>query len=384
MRTPLLALAGARLQAALPKLHPALAALVLALATLVGVSSMIDSFRGSVIDWLDITLSAPVYISDDGAPLPADLEDALRRAPGVSATGWLHALPGELGEAPVNLVLLALPPAGHASHRMLSGASLWPPGGSATEDGEIAVMAGETLARRQGLAVGDRVQLRVGGRERALRVVGVYQDYRAGAGSLIARRDDWPDAPTAPTSLAVYLPADALEPLRGWFDERVAPGSTIEFISAVRAKRETMRIFDRTFLLTRALRWILALVGAVGVCGALLALQVERRAELRLLHRLGLQAGEQRRLLLFEALLLAAMASLLALPLGWLLGWLLTEIINLRAFGWHIDLVVTPAHGALMLAVGLAAGLAAAGLAMLANARALRRPGTNAALELAT
>lgn len=377
MRTPLLALASARLRDAIPKMTPALAALILALATIVGVSSMISSFRNSVIDWLQITLSAPVYLSNDGQTMPAELLQQIDRQPLVAATGWLHALPARLSTSPdddMQLLLLDLPARGQGSYRMLDGVSVWTeqqadqrkqPGPDANP--AIAVMAGETLARRQSLQVGQTLMLQVAGQTRRVSIVGVFQDYSAGSGRLIARRTHWPDAPELPTSLAVYLDQDQVETFRDWLQRKLDPASAVRMISAERVKAETLRIFDQTFLLTRALRWILALVAMVGVSGALLALQLERRQELRLLHQLGLSGGEQRRLLSFEALFLAILAMLLALPLGYLLGWLLTEIINLRAFGWHIDLTVLASHWLLMIAVALLAGLLAAGMAMLAN-----------------
>jgi len=377
MRTPLLALASARLRDAIPKMTPALAALILALATIVGVSSMISSFRDSVIDWLQITLSAPVYLSNDGQPMPPALLQQIASMPTVTATGWLHALaaqlPADQSDA-TQLILLDLPAPGQDSYRMLSGVSLW----SAQQSNEhkqagpdatpaIAVMAGETLARRQRLQVGQTLTLQVAGQARSVNIVGIFQDYSAGGGRFIAKREQWPDAPELPTSLAVYMPSEQVEVFRDWLQRKLDPASAVRMISAERVKSETLRIFDQTFLLTRALRWILALVAMVGVSGALLALQLERRQELRLLHQLGLSGGEQRRLLLFEALFLAILAMLLALPLGYLLGWLLTEIINLRAFGWHIDLTVLASHWLLMIAVALLAGLLAAGMAMLAN-----------------
>jgi putative ABC transport system permease protein len=378
MRTPLLALASARMRDAIPKMTPALAALILALATIVGVSSMISSFRDSVIDWLQITLSAPVYLSNDGQTMPPALLQQIESMPLVEDTGWLHALPAQSGDNSMQMILLDLPRQGQDSYRMLSGVSLWL---REQNDAErmattvaaqaIPVMAGETLARRQQLQVGQSLELEVAGQERMVNIVGIFQDYSAGGGRFIAKRTHWPDAPQLPTSLAVYLPAAEVEPFRDWLHRRLDPTSSVRMISAERVKSETLRIFDQTFLLTRALRWILALVAMVGVSGALLALQLERVQELRLLHQLGLSGGEQQRLILFEALFLALLAMLLALPLGYLLGWLLTEIINLRAFGWHIDLTVLASHWLLMIGVGLLAGLLAAGIAMMVNQRRL-------------
>lgn len=50
------------------------------------------------------------------------------------------------------------------------------------------------------------------------------------------------------------------------------------------------------------------------------------------------------------------LCGLAALPLGLLMAWVLIEVINRRAFGWHMDLVVT--SGVLPAAIGLAVAAA--------------------------
>jgi putative ABC transport system permease protein len=73
-----------------------------------------------------------------------------------------------------------------------------------------------------------------------------------------------------------------------------------------------------------------------------------------------------------QTLLLGLAAGLLALPLGVALAWLLTTVINRRAFGWTLELEVTvgPLLGGLLLAL-IAATLAG----LLAGRRAGDPPG---------
>jgi len=149
-------------------------------------------------------------------------------------------------------------------------------------------------------------------------------------------RSLWPGPSIKATSLALYLTPEAVEQqvVSELSLNREIP---ITVISAAEVKTQTLAIFDRTFLLTHSLRWIVALVALVGMTGALLALQLERRAELRLLHRVGVSPEERKKLTLWESGLLGLLCACLALPLGWLLAWALCEVINLRAFGWHVS-----------------------------------------------
>ena len=63
----------------------AIVALAVAVSATIGVSVMVQSFRDSVITWLDRTLQSDLYVASPGAPLDAGLIDDLVRAPGVEA-----------------------------------------------------------------------------------------------------------------------------------------------------------------------------------------------------------------------------------------------------------------------------------------------------------
>lgn len=360
--------AARRLQFSLAHTAPALVALILAVASIAGIGSMVSSFRASVGDWLDTTLSAPAYINADREYLPADLRQWVGSWPGVTATSWLHTTSIELQNAGAELSIVDLPPQGRSSYTILSGKNLW----HEQSQQSPAVMIGETLAARRRLAAGDTISFSIPvlQTEISATISGVFQDYRAGPGRVVIRRDQLQSVtgsvPEQPTGVGIYFdPAlTSAARLEQRFNGMPGLSTALTWYSAAEVKSETLRIFDQTFLLTRSLRWIVALVALVGITGALLALQLERGPELRLLQRLGLSGKEQRRLLLYESALLGLLAVLLALPLGAGLGWMLCEVINQRAFGWHIEWRLLPAHFLLAVSVGLLATLLAGGLCL--------------------
>ena len=94
--------------------------------------------------------------------------------------------------------------------------------------------------------------------------------------------------------------------------------------------------------------------------GALLALQLERRRESWLLGAIGLSPRQRARLVLLESASLGLLAGVMALPLGAMLAWLLTRVINQRAFGWTLEVDWRPASFALGLLLAIGAALAAA------------------------
>jgi len=125
-------------------------------------------------------------------------------------------------------------------------------------------------------------------------------------------------------------------------------------------REEALRIFDRTFAITESLRILAVVVAFIGVLSALLALQLERKREYATLEAIGLAPEGLEKLTYLETGLMGLSASLLALPTGLLLALILIHVINVRSFGWTIELA--PAIGPFLQAivVGIVASLAAA------------------------
>jgi putative ABC transport system permease protein len=115
---------------------------------------------------------------------------------------------------------------------------------------------------------------------------------------------------------------------------------------SIRSNREirdaSMDVFDRTFAITHVLRLLAIAVAFIGILSALLALQLERTREFAVLRALGFTPRQLAGLVLAQTGFLGLAAGLLALPLGLLLAHALVTVINLRSFGWSMDLTVAP------------------------------------------
>ena len=121
----------------------------------------------------------------------------------------------------------------------------------------------------------------------------------------------------------------------------------------------SMSIFEQTFVITRVLYWLAAIVAAIGLVSSLLAWELERAHELALLRTLGLTPLATAALVLAQTLFMGLVALLAAIPAGLLTALTLTEVINRRAFGWQIDLHLMPEQFTDALGLALAAALAA-------------------------
>jgi putative ABC transport system permease protein len=193
-------------------------------------------------------------------------------------------------------------------------------------------------------------------------VAGVYREYGNDRGEVLIDLDEyrrwWRDAGIA--GLGLYL-APGVSALEVSDAVRAAAGTRQALLvrsnAAIRAL--SMRIFERTFLITRVLYWLAAAVAAVGLVSALLAWELERARELALLRTLGLTPAATAALVLAQTVFMGLVALLAAIPAGLLTALTLTEVINRRAFGWRIDLHLAPAQFVNALWLALAAALAA-------------------------
>lgn len=372
------ALAVRGVSASLSRTGVATTALAVAVATVNGVGLMITSFRTSLDDWLSSTLTADVYVTADnpGALAEPTLLEALASIPGVDGTTVTRTLllPTELGE----LALRAVRP----------GQRGW---GVIVVDGDReqaleevaagrAVLASERLIVARGLAVGDTLHLPSPEGTLELPIVGAFRDFNTGnygvVMSLARYRQEWRDESVDGVGLELGDAADA-GAVEAAVRATVSSRDGVRVRSSAGIKALSLEIFDRTFKITEILRVLAAVVAFLGVVSALLAIEMERAREIGILRALGFAPAQLRTLLLAQTALLGLAAGLLAVPIGSALAGLLVHVINRRAFGWTMDLVLAPRD----LGAGIVLALGAALLAGLYPAWRASRSDLAAALR---
>ncbi len=347
---------------ALSRTGVATAALAVAVATVIGIGLMIASFRLSLSDWLDGTLSADLYLTLDGDDRDPGLDPAtlaaLEGLPEVEALSRTRftRLPTELGELGLRATELSADgwgldivagDAASAKRRLLTTAS---------------VLVSEPFAYRLGLKPGDSIDLPTGEGARPFTIAGVFRDYNTGGGSLVMDlgiyRQYWNDEGL--TGVGVRL-RPQVESTAGEAAVRAAIGgdSGVRIRSSEAIKRLSLMVFDRTFRITEVLRLLAGVVAFLGVLSAVLAIELERAREYAILRSIGLSARNLGVLIVAQTGLLGLAAGLFAVPLGTVLAGLLVYVINRRSFGWSMDLVLTPSPLALGVALALGAALLA-------------------------
>jgi putative ABC transport system permease protein len=361
---PPLRLALGGIAVSLSRTGVAVAALAMAVAAMIGISIMVDSFRESLRDWLSHTLQADVYV---GAPGPgfarperrldAAVVQDLVRVPGVAGYSASRRAMVDSDRGPVVLDAMDLTPALRTSMDLTAGtAQVWP----AFADG--AVLLAQPLAYRLNLDVGAALELTTAQGPRAFRIAGVFREYGNDRGSVrISRavyRRLWRD--DSVSALALYLaPGAAGAAVVQRLYAAAAGRQALQVDTPAQVRAISLTIFERTFIITRVLNWLAAAVAAIGLLSALLAWQLGRTHELALLRVLGLTRAGSSVMILAQTLFMGVIALLAALPAGVLTAILLVRVINRRAFGWEIQLHLHPAQISSAIALALLAALAA-------------------------
>ncbi len=358
-------LGGRGVVAALSRTAVAISALMIAVSVIVGVDVMVRSFRATVEGWLEYSLPADLYLSAGAAPtggldgvrpgFDPELIERLRAVEGVAAMSVLRQTSVRSGDGESRLIAVDLAPGSFRSFAFKSGEpeAIRP----AFELGELVIVS-EPYAARTGAGVGSEIRLETPSGPRSWPVGGVYYDYASELGTVtLARRvytELWGDESVTAISIRAVEGTD-LAALQAAI--RAAGGDRqLRMRSNQAIREESLRVFDRTFVITGTLRLLATLVAFVGVLSALMALQLERARELGVLRAQGLTPGQVWTLVTSQTGLMGLIAGLLALPVGIATAAVMIYVINRRSFGWTLEMHLSPEP--LLVALGVALGAA--------------------------
>jgi putative ABC transport system permease protein len=332
---------------------------------MIGVSIMVESFRESLRTYLTRTIRADLYITAPGPGFgrperriePDVLRDVL--ALGVIAEHTeSRRVTVDSPRGPIRVDALRMVAASREALQLTIGdpATAW----EKFERG--AVVVSEPLAWHLQLNVGDRIELNTAEGQRPFEIAGIYREYGNDQGSMMMSRAIysrlWHD--NAITAIGVYLKPGTDPPAaKTLVREALRHRQSLAMTSNYEVRAISMRIFERTFVITRVLYWLTAGVAAIGLISALLAWELERSRELAILRALGLTPRGAAGLIEVQTGFMGFVAFLAAIPAGVLTAVLLITVINRRAFGWQIDFHITAEQFVNAFAVAMIAALVA-------------------------
>jgi len=327
----------------------AIAALMVAVAATVGVGLMIDSFRGTVENWLTQSLQADVYVQPPSlvfrrseATLDSAVVDRLRRVDGVAGAHSVRRVTVQANVGNTELVAIEPGPQTEDIYRFKARAdgAVW-----SRFRTDAAVFISEPYAYRHDLGVGDTVRIQTDRGTQPFPIEAVYYDYGSDRGVVMMGRTTYERVydDRGVSGLAFY--ADGSTTVDALIADMRASVSGLQevIIRSNKALRETsLKVFDRTFTITTVLRILAIVVAFIGVLSALMALALERQREMGVLRATGMTPPQVGGYVTLQTGLMGVIAGLLSLPLGYALAYVLVFVINKRSFGWTLQLSLSP------------------------------------------
>jgi putative ABC transport system permease protein len=316
--------------------------LLLTLAGLVVGSSVfiaVLSVRSSMLGTLD---SAAIYHAydvdvtlDRDAPAQA-VERAAAAVPGVHRAEAWAVVPG-YRIRPDGSQSESFPVVGAPAESTLLRPSIVRGRWLRPGDRRAVVVNTDVLDSDPGLDPGDAVDLVVNGRRGSWRVAGIARRVVAGA-TIYATREELGSAEARRVAVVAADPGAAATVARRVADRLDAAGFPV---ASARTSAELRRLDRRnfgiivSFLLTMAV--LLAVVASLGLLGTLSINVLERSREIGVLRAIGAGDGAVTQLVLVEALVVAGLGWLLALPLSYPIGRLLSDAVGRLFLGSALE-----------------------------------------------
>jgi putative ABC transport system permease protein len=222
------------------------------------------------------------------------------------------------------------------------------------------VIVTEPYAYHHGVKIGDKILLQTDRGNEPFEVLGIYADYSGDQGHLAMSRRNyrhyWPDL--GYSGIGVYAKDGVdLQQLENQINKLLTGQQSVQSDQAI--YKASMEVFEQTFTITETLRWLSAAIAFVGVFSALMALQFERTRQLGILRAIGITSGQLAVLITGETGLMGLVAGLIAIPVGYIVAYMLIFVIYQRSFGWTMAFHFNPG----VIYQGLALALIAAMLA---------------------
>ena len=372
---PIAALAVAR---AVDQRHTATAAVagvVASLSLVVALTVMVTSFRDSLIVWLDDVLPADIYVraqpgTNDSPAFLAPAVIAAASGPGVRQIRGERLVAVTLAPEQPDAVLLArdLPPG--ATTPVLPwivAPDAAPPASLSPE--VLSVYPSEVLAALQHLKTGDVITVPLppprgaaasadaAGRQGITRAVvrGIWRDYARQQGALLMARADWLrlTGDDRLNGLALWLATrdagvddatarDGGAAVVARIQAAVPSDAPTEIVTATQLRAYSLRIFDRSFAVTRWLQGVALAIGLAGIAASFSAQVLARRREFGTLQHLGFTRRQVLVLVACEGALWSAVGAVLGLVLGLAVSVVLVKVVNPQSFHWTMQMSIPP------------------------------------------
>ena len=336
----------------------AIAAFMVALSMLIGLGSMIGSFRSSLVWWMNCQLKRDFYISSQGImSIPEPLYEELKTVEGIAGVDTYRNLPINYRDTTVNISMV------DASILQKFSEFAWLTGGNENWDPvkQGAVIVSESFYNRFGLGAGDTISLNGIEGPQSLTIAAVFYDYTTEHGLIMMDRSTYRALFGDYTidSLAIFLKPNVSRDMVVEQIKQKTQNWEIPVTNQKELHDGILEVFDTTFALTRSMRFLAIIVAFFGIAGALLTLFLERQREFGIYRALGFSTRQVAGITVMEGVGMGIISFILSIFVGTLLAWVLIKVINFQSFNWTIFYHFSFRHYSLAAATSVVASLGA-------------------------
>jgi len=367
---------SAFLRASLERVWVVAAALAAAVSMLVGLSTMVGSFRQTVGQWVAQTVIGDVYVAPSAlavagsaALLPNGVLSRVRLIPGVAQIDEYRFVDVLDRGRDITLTARRIPVMlAHPSYQLRHGdlaAALHDLG-----EGNAALVS-STLAALYHVNEGGILRIPTPAGRIGFRVAGIFPDYSSDQGVIVipleTYRRIWRDESI--NSLALYLKPGARPGAVADAVDAAFPRLALNIRTNGELRAEILRIFDQTFRVTYALEAITVLVALLGIASTLITLALQRSRQFAILRAVGASREQVMASILVEAGLIGGIAWALGSVCGTALAAELIYFVLPAFFHWTVQLNFQPQIYAWSFVLVIPAALLAGALPALAASR---------------
>ncbi|MCR9980531.1 ABC transporter permease [Vibrio diabolicus] len=320
----------AELRELISPLSLAMMALLLAVTANMGMNTLVGSFESTLKQWLEQRLHADIYVSPAQGEI-ADVERALGQFDKVETVYKQYYVDDNLQGLPI---LLGTKDKDTLEQTMVFKSHLenfW----QRFYQGELVAIS-EPTAVKLGLSLGSELKLDAIPNKNLL-VGAIFHDYGSPNGEVLLAPKLWKESgfTDLPTSLGIKVSGDpqiVYEQLRDQLNLHPS-----QLYDQAQIKSIALDIFSQTFAITRALNGVTLMVAVIGLFSACFMLLDARKAAIARLYALGVSRRKLMTMVVGQIIALVSFTLVIALPLGAMVGYVLTDIVTLRAFGWSLN-----------------------------------------------
>jgi putative ABC transport system permease protein len=337
-------MAARELYRSLSRTAVAVSSLMVAVSVTIGMAMMINSFRYTVSIWLKETLAGDIYISvpnqfsnRSSAYIDQETVRSIYEYPEINKIDTLLTTNGisDFGDLQINVI----------TNDEIAYERIFTKTGVPIENiwNNLLlekILIAEPLANRFDLDINDVLPIETPTAKVSFEIIGIFSDYSSSQGYIMMPRSVfekyWKNEEITAISINLDKDKNVNDAVREIKTQVGQYNQQLFVRSNQNLRDDVMVVFDRTFAITNALRFIATMVSFIGILSATLIILLDRKREFGMLKAIGFRQKELNQLVLTETGLMGFFAGIFAIPTGIVISLILVYVINLRSFGWTI------------------------------------------------